>query len=302
MTRLVATALALAFILVSPGVAAENSASPLIAEVRKFEQRQWPSIHIGDTIAGEITDSDYLLSFHRHNAKIYTLNALGGDTVTIHFRSNDFATFLFVVGDPEGPFWDPAVDSGSNDSVVGFRIPKTGTYWIVATPLTGGTGHFTLTLKGGEGETLASSAEADACTDNDVKYSRDEQIHGCNAAIRNGSDRFDAFYNRGITRFRDGDYVDAVGDFEKAVDLNPSSADATYALGRACYELKQFENAVYHFGEAIRLKPDDANAFYMRGLARRHLGNEAGAKMDIARATELDPQIAGKDRASARRP
>jgi tetratricopeptide (TPR) repeat protein len=57
------------------------------------------------------------------------------------------------------------------------------------------------------------------------------------------------------------------------------------------YSKSDYEHAVRDYDEAIRLDPAFPLALYERGFAKRAIGDNAGGSADIARASELWPEI-----------
>jgi Flp pilus assembly protein TadD len=53
----------------------------------------------------------------------------------------------------------------------------------------------------------------------------------------------------------------------------------------------QIERAIQDFDEAIRLNPSSANAFFSRSIAKTRKGDKAGAAADMAQARRINPNI-----------
>jgi tetratricopeptide (TPR) repeat protein len=64
-----------------------------------------------------------------------------------------------------------------------------------------------------------------------------------------------------------------------------------YERAGVYYSKSDYEHAVLDYDEAIRLDPAFSLAFYERGFAKRAIGDNAGGSADIARASELLPEI-----------
>jgi Flp pilus assembly protein TadD len=54
---------------------------------------------------------------------------------------------------------------------------------------------------------------------------------------------------------------------------------------------KKFDRALADFSEAVRLNLNDAYSLYSRGLIMRSMGREDEARVDIARAKDIEPGI-----------
>src|SRR5262249_33140559 len=55
---------------------------------------------------------------------------------------------------------------------------------------------------------------------------------------------------------------------------------------------QHYKEAVADFDQAIKLKPDFRNAYFVRGAVKQVMGDQTGGDADIAKAKELDPNIA----------
>ena len=83
-------------------------------------------------------------------------------------------------------------------------------------------------------------------------------------------------------------FLEAVPNFDQALQLDPTLALALNARGYAHLRLHQYEQAVADCSVAIRINPGYANAYRNRSVAKRALGDSSGARDDYRRASELD--------------
>jgi len=137
----------------------------------------------------------------------------------------------------------------------------------------------------------------------------------------------DAFLGRGCFYMRTGDLTSALGDFDRAIDMEPANAmaysnrasayskleDMDKALANydlaiqsdpdyptayanrafAYYKVSRYENGVADCNRALELKPELASAYSNRGLCRAALGDKENARADFQRALEMKPKAPG---------
>ena len=104
------------------------------------------------------------------------------------------------------------------------------------------------------------------------------------------------YFDRGVSNNNSKQYIKAIEDFTKAIELNPYRADTyfnrglvyqgleQYALG-----LEQYTNAIEDFTKAIELYPDRADAYFNRGLVYQDLEQYIKAINDYTKAIRLNP-------------
>jgi tetratricopeptide (TPR) repeat protein len=99
------------------------------------------------------------------------------------------------------------------------------------------------------------------------------------------------YIRRGRGRIAQNRYREAVADLSKAIDLDPSSAEAYNARGYAYLREHEYPQAIADFTSAIRLNLKYANAYLNRGVARKLAGDAQGAKGDLQIARMLAAEL-----------
>ena len=85
-----------------------------------------------------------------------------------------------------------------------------------------------------------------------------------------------------------GEYELAVGDYNKAIELNPADSAAYYNRGRANSGRKSYDLAILDYNKTIELDPKDSNAYFNRGDIYEKKGNLQQAVSDYEKAVEFD--------------
>ncbi|MBW2480009.1 MAG: tetratricopeptide repeat protein [Deltaproteobacteria bacterium] len=83
----------------------------------------------------------------------------------------------------------------------------------------------------------------------------------------------------------------AYEDFSRAIDIDPTRADAYVGRANTLSTLGRYEEALPDYNRAIEIDPELANAYANRGSAHSHTGQYEKAIADYEKALELDPEI-----------
>ena len=97
-----------------------------------------------------------------------------------------------------------------------------------------------------------------------------------------------AYNNRGNVRRDHNDFQGAMGDYNKAIELNYS--DAYNNRGILRNRMNDPKNAIEDFNRALQGKSNGDIAYYNRGLAKLNLRDFSGAAADFSKAIEINPQ------------
>lgn len=120
------------------------------------------------------------------------------------------------------------------------------------------------------------------------------------------ADRAADAQSHGAQLQRKGDLKGALREFDRAVQLSPTSALAWYNRGLVRRQMGKCTTAINDFGRALELQADFFNALYQRGNCLQSLGQYTKAVADYSRAIELPGRIDARflayfGRADARR-
>jgi len=108
-----------------------------------------------------------------------------------------------------------------------------------------------------------------------------------NLAIKENSDFYGYYLNRGNTKLRLGQFSKALSDYDYALSLEPGVPDSYFLRGQALDTLKKHKLAILDFTKAIELNPNDGTYYSKRGNARFADGNRNGACLDWTIAGNL---------------
>lgn len=116
----------------------------------------------------------------------------------------------------------------------------------------------------------------------------------CDSALREGGltrqDMAATHVNRGVLRLRRNEVQPALADFDTAISIDPTQAEAYLNKGAALMRVDNARDALPLFTASLQRntrRPDLAH--YARGVANETLGNVRAAYEDYRRASQLRP-------------
>ena len=112
-------------------------------------------------------------------------------------------------------------------------------------------------------------------------------VTGCGVTL---SDYEDAVLE-GVSNLNLNKPEKAYDDFTRAIDIDPTRADAYLGRANTLSTLGRYEEALPDYNRAIEIDPELANAYANRGSAHSQTGQYEKAIADYEKALELDPEI-----------
>ena len=96
------------------------------------------------------------------------------------------------------------------------------------------------------------------------------------------------YHNRGVTKLELNDTPGAIADFNRSIAIDPNRASAYYYRGNAKVA-RQPKDALNDFNRAIEIDPQLARAYFSRGTLQGKLGNKKAELADFERTIAIDP-------------
>jgi tetratricopeptide (TPR) repeat protein len=124
------------------------------------------------------------------------------------------------------------------------------------------------------------------------KRNYDQAIADYNKALEINPESADAYNNRGAAYDKKGNYDQAIADCNKALQINPESAEAYNNRGIAYDGKGNFNQAIADYNKALEINPKYADAYNNRGAAYQGKGNYDQAIADCNKALEINPEYA----------
>ncbi len=97
------------------------------------------------------------------------------------------------------------------------------------------------------------------------------------------------YYMRSHPYFAKQDYMNSIGDLNKALVDNPKYVEAFFMRGNVNKKTSQFQSAISDYTKTIQLDPKNADAVYFRAQCYMELGNFTEAIADLKKHIEMSP-------------
>ena len=95
--------------------------------------------------------------------------------------------------------------------------------------------------------------------------------------------------NLGNAFMIEGAYQDAIGQYERALQLHPDDVDVPVNMGNALRHAGRFEESIGYYEQALRIDPNDPYAHYYLGVALVNTGQPGKAVEHFEQALRLRP-------------
>ncbi len=99
-------------------------------------------------------------------------------------------------------------------------------------------------------------------------------------------------YLQGNTLFEDGDYEQALRQYEDALAKQPEATHYVRAKARTLMQLGHYDEALAWFDRAVALQPYFGGAYANRGILYDRMGRYQLAIADYEKALQLDQKVA----------
>lgn len=96
-----------------------------------------------------------------------------------------------------------------------------------------------------------------------------------------------SYSNRGTIKQIFKDFLGAISDFNKAIEINPNDAELYFNKAISYESLKDYNNAISSYNMAVELNPNYTNAYINRSILKEKLGDLIGACADAKLAAKL---------------
>lgn len=114
-----------------------------------------------------------------------------------------------------------------------------------------------------------------------------QALEKCKDAMKKFPNEAELYYWSGVIRTKTGDNEAAMGDFNKAIELNPKNSSLYVMRGITKSEMGNKDGAAQDFDYALKLNPKDSSAYSMRACLKIENGDFAGANIDLEMANKL---------------
>ena len=110
-------------------------------------------------------------------------------------------------------------------------------------------------------------------------------------AVNKNPKRAEAWVQVGYCKVKQGKIQEAIRAYQNALQLKPADAEIHNKLGDAYYYSGRLREAIESYTEAARLRPDNAETFYNLAIAYFESGNQAMAAAEARTLQRLDPKL-----------
>jgi tetratricopeptide (TPR) repeat protein len=113
-------------------------------------------------------------------------------------------------------------------------------------------------------------------------------MEALNRQIAESGGSAEAYYSRGRAFLKSNDHNNALIDFNKALEVDPSHFESVLNIDYILFQRREYDRIIEYWNAYLAVKPDDGMAYMERAGTYHHAGNEAKSTEDIKKACELN--------------
>lgn len=117
-----------------------------------------------------------------------------------------------------------------------------------------------------------------------------DALFNFNKAVELDSSNYQALYMRGCIKKIYEDQHGAMKDFNAAIDFNPDLYEAYYERGNIKFVLQDYYGAIADYTRTIKLNEYHVEAYFKRGQAKQQLEAYSDAINDCTKILEINPR------------
>jgi tetratricopeptide (TPR) repeat protein len=99
-----------------------------------------------------------------------------------------------------------------------------------------------------------------------------------------------SYYYKGVLKEIDRDFQGSVAEYDTAISLDPQFSEAYFGRGKSKLELKDYQGALHDFSKSVEIDAYFVDGYLYRGMVKSKIGNYEGAIADYDMAISYDPE------------
>lgn len=120
---------------------------------------------------------------------------------------------------------------------------------------------------------------------------RADALNACDRASALGANPAEVWTARGYAHAQSNAVIQALSDYRKALEADPSSSEALSGYGKMLNLAERYEEALVQFDKVLAMRPNHAEIWLRRGHALRNLKRHSEALRAFSHAFKLQPQL-----------